>query len=68
MDIGDVENFWDFGVFAKNNDISVGREHFYLDSQIAWYRGDYTTDNYCDKDVYKSELNRYLQENVYENI
>lgn len=38
MDIGDVENFWDFGVFAKNNDISVGREHFYLDSQIAWYR------------------------------
>ena len=65
MDIGNLNNLWDTGLFEKNYDIALGEEHYYLNSDIAWYRCDYTTDNCTDVDVFRNELNRYYQENVY---
>ena len=65
MDIGNLDNLWDIGLFEKNYNIVLDKEHYYLNSDIAWYRCDYTTDNYTDMDVFRNELNRYYQENVY---
>lgn len=65
MDIGNLDNLWDTGLFEKNYDIALGEEHYCLNSNIAWYRCNYTTDNYTDVDVFRNELNRYYQENVY---
>ena len=65
MDIGNLDNLWDTGLFEKNYDITLGKEHYCLNSDIAWYRCNYTTDNYTDVDVFRNEFNRYLDENVY---
>ena len=67
MDIGNLDNLWDTGLFEKNYYIALGKEHYCLNSDIAWYRCNYTTDNYTDIDVFRNELNRYLDENVYNN-
>ena len=61
----DVDNQWDFGLFSKDDDVRINGIHYNTNSQIAYYRDDYTTDNYNSKDTFKNELNRYYQENCY---
>lgn len=61
----DFENLWDFGLFQKEDEILIGGIHYPINSKILQYRGDFTTDNYECKDTFVSELNRYYQENVY---
>ena len=41
----DVDNQWDFGLFSKDDDVCINGIHYNTNSQIAYYREGYTTDN-----------------------
>ena len=63
-------NLWDTGLFEPERDIVVGGSHFYLDSAIAYERDmrelECRQRNYNNRENYTSEINRYMQENVYD--
>ena len=63
-------NLWDTGLFEPERDIVVDGSHFYLDSAIAYERDmrelECRQHNYNNRENYTSEINRYMQENVYD--